>query len=40
MIAEQGRNMLLNWPVVGLQLLFVYCVKTVKFNKSTLCLWR
>ena len=33
MMAEQGRNMSLNQPVVDLQLLFVCCVKTVQFNK-------
>ena len=32
MMAEQGRNMSLNEPVVDLQLLFVFCVKMVRFN--------
>jgi len=37
MMAEQGRNMSLNQPVVDLHLLFVCCVKTVQFNKFVTC---
>jgi len=37
MMAEQGRNMSLNCPVVHLQLLFVCFVKTVQFIKCVTC---
>ena len=40
MMAEQGRNMSLNEPVVDLQLLFVCCVKMVQFNKFVTCAQR
>jgi len=40
MMAEQGRNMLLNYPVVDLQLLFACCVNTVQFNKFVTCTQR
>ena len=40
MMAEQGGNMLLHKPVLDLQLLFLYSVKTVQFNKFVTCTHR
>jgi len=40
MMAEQGRNMLLNYSVVNLQLLFVCFLNTVQFNKFVTCTQR